>query len=197
MNHYDSFPLQLGRILMVFNGPLFFFRVFRVYHASWKLGPKLIIIHRMVSLYICYIWYNCHIDNEKSSLTTMISRFIFFCLRFRRSSHLWPYLLFLSLPMESRIKLLKIHTETWHGKILVPYFMTSLYYPTGKCTENCKLKRKDLKNQNEAKNHPFFFYLCQIYPTTKRLHLFIGYKSSNPCSTERWNVVLFQTTLIL
>ena len=47
MNTFFSF-LQLGRILMVFNGPLFFFRVFRVYHASWKLGPKLIIIHRMV-----------------------------------------------------------------------------------------------------------------------------------------------------
>ena len=40
--------------------------------------------------------------------------------------------------------------------------MTSLYYPTGKCTENCKLKRKDLKNQNEAKNHPLYIFVSNL-----------------------------------
>ena len=52
-NFYETF--WLGRILMVFNGQLFFFRVFRVYHASWKLGPKLIIIHRMIPEIVTFI----------------------------------------------------------------------------------------------------------------------------------------------
>lgn len=39
---------QISRILFAINSALLYVRLFRVYHANWSLGPKLLIFHRMV-----------------------------------------------------------------------------------------------------------------------------------------------------
>ena len=40
--------LQVARVLFAINCALFYMRIFRIYHASKNLGPKLVIFHRMV-----------------------------------------------------------------------------------------------------------------------------------------------------
>ena len=39
---------QAARVLFACNSALLYIRLFRVYHANWSLGPKLIIFHRML-----------------------------------------------------------------------------------------------------------------------------------------------------
>ena len=39
-----------SRVLMIVNCAIYYIRVFRIYHASRNLGPKLVIFQRMVSL---------------------------------------------------------------------------------------------------------------------------------------------------
>ena len=44
--YQSTFPAS--RVLFAVNAALLYCRLFRVYHASWRLGPKLIVFHRMV-----------------------------------------------------------------------------------------------------------------------------------------------------
>ena len=41
-----------ARVTFAMNCALWYLRVFRIYHASRKLGPKLVIFHKMV----CYVY---------------------------------------------------------------------------------------------------------------------------------------------
>ena len=38
----------LSRVIFAFNAAVLYLRLFRVYHASWSLGPKVVVFHRMV-----------------------------------------------------------------------------------------------------------------------------------------------------
>ena len=51
-------PFQVSRIFLAVNCFFFYLRLFRIYHASWRLGPKLVIFHKMVRKIIIqgYIW---------------------------------------------------------------------------------------------------------------------------------------------
>lgn len=39
-----------GRITYALNANIFYIRLFRIYHVNYRLGPKLVIFYRMVSL---------------------------------------------------------------------------------------------------------------------------------------------------
>ena len=46
---------QVARIFFAVNAALLYCRLFRVYHASWSLGPKLVIFHRMIPEIITFM----------------------------------------------------------------------------------------------------------------------------------------------
>ena len=46
---------QVSRIFFAINCSLLYCRLFRVYHASWRLGPKLVVFHRMISEIVTFM----------------------------------------------------------------------------------------------------------------------------------------------
>ena len=43
-----EYTFEYSRIMFAINCAMFYVRIFRLYHASEALGPKLVILHRMV-----------------------------------------------------------------------------------------------------------------------------------------------------
>ena len=52
-NFQTTFPVS--RVLFALNCSLLYCRLFRVYHASWTLGPKLVVFHRMISEIVTFM----------------------------------------------------------------------------------------------------------------------------------------------
>merc|ERR1712168_1096509 len=52
-NFQETF--QISRILFAINCALLYCRLLRVYHASWTLGPKLVVFHRMISEIVTFL----------------------------------------------------------------------------------------------------------------------------------------------
>ena len=50
-----SSTFQVARTLFAINAALLYIRLFRVYHASLQLGPKLVIFHRMIPEIITFM----------------------------------------------------------------------------------------------------------------------------------------------
>lgn len=48
-----AYTFEYSRIVFAINCGLFYGRIFRFYHASEAMGPKLVIFHRMASFEIC------------------------------------------------------------------------------------------------------------------------------------------------
>ena len=52
---HSQVTFQVSRVLFAINAAMMYIRLFRIYHVNWNLGPKLVIIHRMIPEIIIFL----------------------------------------------------------------------------------------------------------------------------------------------